>query len=60
VSWDQQFYDPIIVPGREPLVTLRDAALVFVGCVIDLLANRKLRHRELLLELSKRLSPPHG
>jgi hypothetical protein len=26
VSWDQQFYDPIIVPGREPLVTLRDAA----------------------------------
>src|SRR3984893_6612169 len=27
VSWDQRFYDPIILPGRKPLVTLRDAAL---------------------------------
>ena len=26
MSWDQQFYDPIILPGRKPLVTLRDAA----------------------------------
>ena len=26
VSWDQQFFDPIIVPDRKPLVTLRDAA----------------------------------
>jgi hypothetical protein len=26
VSWDQQFYDPIELPGRKPLVTLRDAA----------------------------------
>jgi hypothetical protein len=26
VSWDQRFFDPIIVPGRKPLVTLRDAA----------------------------------
>jgi len=26
VSWDQQFFDPIIVPGKKPLVTLRDAA----------------------------------
>jgi hypothetical protein len=26
VSWDQQFYDPIILPGRKPLATLRDAA----------------------------------
>jgi hypothetical protein len=26
VSWDQRFFDPITVPGREPLVTLRDAA----------------------------------
>ena len=36
------------------------AALVVVGCIIDLLANCKLRHRELLQELSKlkRLSPP--
>jgi hypothetical protein len=25
VSWDQRFFDPIIVPGRKPLVTLRDA-----------------------------------
>ena len=23
---DQRFYDPIILPGRKPLVTLRDAA----------------------------------
>ena len=26
MSWDQRFFDPIIVPGRKPLVTLRDAA----------------------------------
>ena len=26
--------------------------LMVVGCIIDFLANRKLRHRELLLELS--------
>jgi len=25
--WNQRFFDPIIVPGRKPLVTLRDAAL---------------------------------
>src|SRR5258706_4248619 len=38
------------------------AALVDVGCTIDNLANCKLRHQELLLELSKlkRLSPPIG
>jgi hypothetical protein len=27
VSWDQRFFDPIMVPGRKPLVTLRDAPL---------------------------------
>jgi hypothetical protein len=26
VSWDRQFYDPIKLPRRTPLVTLRDAA----------------------------------
>jgi hypothetical protein len=26
VSWDQQFFDPIELPDRKPLVTLRDAA----------------------------------
>ena len=26
MSWDQRFFDPITVPGRTPLVTLRDAA----------------------------------
>jgi hypothetical protein len=26
VSWDQQFFDPISLPGRKPLVTLREAA----------------------------------
>jgi hypothetical protein len=26
-SWDQQSFDPIMLPGRRPLVTLRDAAL---------------------------------
>jgi hypothetical protein len=27
VSWDQEFFDPIILPGRkQPLRTLRDAA----------------------------------
>jgi hypothetical protein len=27
VSWDQRFDDPIVLPGRKPLVTLPDAAL---------------------------------
>jgi hypothetical protein len=27
MSWDQRFFDPIILPERKPLVTLRDAAL---------------------------------
>jgi len=27
VSWEKQFFDPITLPGRKPLVTLRDAAL---------------------------------
>ena len=27
MSWDQRFFDPIILPARKPLVTLRDAAL---------------------------------
>jgi hypothetical protein len=27
VSWDQRFFDPIELPGRKKLVTLRDAAL---------------------------------
>src|SRR5260370_10770831 len=26
VSWDQEFFDPIVLPGRAPLLTLRDAA----------------------------------
>jgi len=26
VAWDQLFFDPITLPGRKPLVTLRDAA----------------------------------
>jgi hypothetical protein len=26
VSWDQEFFDPIVSPGRKPLLTLRDAA----------------------------------
>ena len=25
MSWDQRFFDPVIVPGRKPLITLRDA-----------------------------------
>jgi hypothetical protein len=27
MSWDQRFFDPIVLPGRKLLVTLRDAAL---------------------------------
>jgi hypothetical protein len=27
VSWDQWFFDPIMLPGHGPLITLRDAAL---------------------------------
>jgi hypothetical protein len=26
MSWDQRFYDPTPLPGRKPLITLRDAA----------------------------------
>jgi hypothetical protein len=25
-AWDQRFFDPILLPDRKPLVTLRDAA----------------------------------
>jgi hypothetical protein len=27
MSWDQRFFDPIMLPGRDPLATVRDAAL---------------------------------
>jgi hypothetical protein len=27
VFWDQRFFDPILIPGQKPLLTLRDAAL---------------------------------
>ncbi len=27
MSWDQRFFDPIVLPRRKPWVTLRDAAL---------------------------------
>jgi hypothetical protein len=27
VSWDQQFFDPIMLPGGKRLLTVRDAAL---------------------------------
>ena len=27
MSWDQRFSDPLTVPGRKPLLTLRDAAV---------------------------------
>ena len=30
MSWHQQFFDPIILPSRKPLVTLRDAAKYIV------------------------------
>jgi hypothetical protein len=31
VSWDQQFFDPILLPGFTPLVTMRDAARYIVS-----------------------------
>jgi hypothetical protein len=27
VPWDQRFFDPIILPGRKPMISLHDAAL---------------------------------
>jgi hypothetical protein len=27
VSWDLEFYEPISLPRRKPLITLRDAAI---------------------------------
>jgi hypothetical protein len=31
MSWDQRFFDPIMLPGRkQPLVTLRDAATYII------------------------------
>jgi hypothetical protein len=30
LAWDQRFYDLIELPGRKPLVTLRDAAKYIV------------------------------
>jgi hypothetical protein len=26
MSWDQRFFDPVVVPDQKPLITLRDAA----------------------------------
>jgi hypothetical protein len=40
VSWDQRFFDPIKMPGRKPLVTLRDAA----EYIMELLAQEEQRH----------------
>jgi hypothetical protein len=31
VSWDLKFYEPIPLPRRKPLMTLRDAALYITG-----------------------------
>lgn len=31
MSWDLKFLEPIAVPGRRPLVTLRDAATYITG-----------------------------
>ena len=30
VSWDQQFFDPVILPNGRTLITLRDAASYIV------------------------------
>ena len=30
MSWDQLFFDPIMLPGQKPLATLRDAALYII------------------------------
>jgi hypothetical protein len=47
VSWDQRFFDPIMVPGRKPLVTLRDAAQY----IIELpKAERELPQWEIAIE----------
>jgi hypothetical protein len=32
MAWDQRFFDPIIVPKGNPLVTLRDAGNYVASC----------------------------
>jgi hypothetical protein len=47
VSWDQEFFDPIILPGQKPLVTLRDAAQYIIKLPK---AERELRQWETAIE----------
>lgn len=47
MSWDQRFFDPIELPGRKPLVTLRDAAQ-YIGLPK---AERELSRWETAIEL---------
>jgi hypothetical protein len=49
MSWDQRFFDPIVVPGRkQPLVTLRDAAQYIIKLPK---AERELPQWETAIEL---------
>ena len=43
MSWDQRFFDPIMLPGRDPLATVRDAA-VPVGNLIRLASEAESRN----------------
>jgi hypothetical protein len=35
VSWDQRYFDPIMLPGGRKLVTLRGAALYIAASCSD-------------------------
>jgi hypothetical protein len=35
VSWDLKFYEPIPLPRRKPLMTLRDAAIYITGLPVS-------------------------
>ncbi len=58
VSWDQRFFDPIMVPGRKPLVTLRDAAL-FITKLPKAEHDAEKWQARLPLRIRKKAAPNH-
>jgi hypothetical protein len=58
VSWDKRFVDPIAVPGRKPLVTLRDAATYITKLPQGRTRCRWVASRDAGLIAGRRDGPP--
>jgi hypothetical protein len=51
VSWDLKFYEPIPLPRRKPLMTLRDAAVYITGLPVSERSAEHWRPAATLLRL---------